>query len=284
MGDPPEIRQWLERASAEEQRYHRMAALLWEEIGLRRRDGQMPLPIDYEALARDDVQRRVIKEVFRQSQRLPLFSARHLFLVMAVVTLPIAIAIAWWLPHATLRFWLGMLLRRLGTIDSSDEPSLPEEALVLVVDRSQWLDRWGVRILVGRPLTEVFFEPAANSRAPRRGERGVIRIAGGPAGRQMGLALARRTLLHGGTLLVHAKSQEETTEGAFPEEAVKLVEGIRIRCVPICVAQPLPETGFRWSTLVPRWLRRRRFRFGDPAPLEPAVPAEFHRRIQALRD
>lgn len=272
---------------------HRYAALLWEEVAARRALKEKPVPVEYyERFARPEL-RTITKEVFRESGRLPLLSARQVFLLIGLVTLPIALLVFRGIPQATLRFLVGNLLRLAGLARIPGRPPLPEtQVVVLVANRFGSLGRMLLHVTVGRPLIEVRWETGS-----RRGwgpvwDRwwGVIRIAGGPSAVQEGLIRARRTVLNGGTLVIPPRTVRVpgrgavTGDDAYPDEVERIVEGIKVPWVPLFVDEP-PAAARARTFLGRLWAARCRpltIRFGEPRPWTSRETGELRRWVHEI--
>ena len=85
------------------------AQLVWVELKERQRRGEFFTKDEYLRLADSVEQQQVISDVYYQASNLPLFTARQIFLLAGLFTIPVFLYIIFLIPQASVRFlvWLA---------------------------------------------------------------------------------------------------------------------------------------------------------------------------------
>mgnify|MGYP006218042865 FL=1 len=98
---PSQLRVFLEQVSPNQYLYT-LGGLIWEDVEQRRHGKENPKEFDYYKEFKDPRERQVIKQVFRQSSRLPFLTSHQIFLGVGLVTLPVGMLTFLLLPQITL--------------------------------------------------------------------------------------------------------------------------------------------------------------------------------------
>lgn len=284
--DAVSIETWMQVHPLSAPETQRFAHLLWAEVQARRELGETVIAVEYYDRYSAEDQRRIAKRVLLESGKLPFVSSRHIFLFLGIATLLVSALTFRWLPQATVRFLLGGTLRFTGCFRIPSSSGLPDgKVVVIVMNRCSRLGRLLLHMTAGRPLTEVRFEESGRERESVWDRWwGVLRIGSGPAARQEGMSKARRTLLHGGTLVIMPSHSLRQGEEMYPDDAIRITDGIKVDWVPVFVTESrrLSPTSSLWATL---WAARKDppvLSIGTPRPLEQREPGELRRWVEAL--
>lgn len=190
------IETWLDR-HPEIPREYLYARLLWVEFHHLKSRGELgTLDVYYE---RFPDYMPLSHQVFQQVGGIKRFTARQIFAIMALATLPVFLFVVWRLPLASLRFdcwWLSKIFFKTS-IRKAD--SIPENMGAIVIsNRRTWLDETLFLLFSPRRVRIVSFA-RHRSAIKQRWLRmwGEIRLYGGPSTIQQGLADARKALAHG---------------------------------------------------------------------------------------
>ena len=256
----PAIRNWL------------IARLLWEELQFRHQDGEQPAKSAYLKLCNTDPalepsDKMLIKAVYEQSDRLPLFTSRQVFFVIGMIAIPICGFVTWKLPQASSRFMIWWFFQAWFHVEVKGLKNLPDRnPVILLVERDSWFHRLLILLVTARRVRVVTWEAESERAFKRRWNRfwGVIHIHGGPASVQTAMADARKTIRGGNVLAVfpegeparrpaHRDSGERTFDKdewlrqakaeaelktspkleRWPLEILKVVEGLQVPLLPV---------------------------------------------------
>lgn len=282
----PSIETWIEQHPLEAPDLNRFATLLWAEIAARRSEGETVVAVEYYDRYPEPGQRKIARRVLMESGKLPLVSARHIFLFVGVLTFVVSGLTLRWLPQTTIRFLVGGLIRATGCFKIPSGSGLPDgKVVVIVMNRCSRLGRLLLHMTAGRPLTEVRFEDSSKQNEDAWDRWwGVLKIGSGPAARQEGMAKARKTLLYGGTLVIMPSTKLKPGEDPYPDDALRVAEGIKVDWVPVFIkeARGTTPSASLWTTL---WTARREpptISVGTPRPLEKRETAVLRRWVEAL--
>lgn len=133
-----------------------LASLLWVEFReLKARD----MFIDKHSYMQmfengDNVREQtIVKHVYEQSGKLPLLTARQVFLAAGLLTIPVFFYIVWKIPYASLRFIVWMLSGFAYRIRLYGDEKLPETGGALIVSNHvSWLDAILILMISPRPV------------------------------------------------------------------------------------------------------------------------------------
>ena len=152
---PGQLRVFLEQVSPNQYLYT-LGGLIWEDVEQRRYGNEKPKEFDYYKEFKDPRERQVIKQVFRQSSRLPFLTSHQIFLGVGVVTLPVGMLTFLLLPQITLRFPLNLLLHRRDLIKVRNSATWNQgrPTILVVNDCSRWA-RFVLQLIAPSRLIQV---------------------------------------------------------------------------------------------------------------------------------
>ena len=184
------------------------ANLLWAEFSHLQDKGELGTLDEYYERFPD--KKSLSHSVFQQIGGKKMFTARQVFVIMGLATIPVFVFVVWRLPLASLRFDAWWMLQVFYRIRIHDEQRVPEDrGAIVLCNRISWLDRALLVLFSPRRVRLVSFsKPGQGWFESWLNFWGQIRIAGGPSSIQQGLADARKALSHGELLV------------AFPEEKI----------------------------------------------------------------
>ena len=186
-----------------------LAHLVWEDVAAHRDHDHPVSQLVYYRKFQDPLERQVIKNVFLQSGRLPLLSSHDVFLLIGMVTLPVALLTFRLLPQATVRFPLSIALRMGFGAEVKENGDLDDgKAAVLLVNRCSSFAHLMLHLTSHRRILEIRWQDRPKPSLSRWWAEfwGAIWISSGPQSRQKGLAVTRKHILKGGTVAVLANS------------------------------------------------------------------------------
>ena len=123
---PPNLNTYLS-AVPEELRVVATARLLWIELTARRARGEFFTKEEYLRQFTDVEERRMVRDVYAQAADLPLFSARQIFLLAGLFTIPVFLYIVFLIPQASARFVVWLASRTVCRIRVQGQENLPEQ-------------------------------------------------------------------------------------------------------------------------------------------------------------
>ncbi|QDU93097.1 MFS transporter [Lignipirellula cremea] len=131
--------------------------LAWIDLHQRREAGET-VPLSAFLADFDDADRPLAGEVYYQSNDLPLFSARSIFLLAGILTLPVLVYIVCLLPQATIRFLVWLVTLVVYRLHIHGRDNLPEEGgALLAPNHVSWLDGILLMLVSPRPVRMVAF-------------------------------------------------------------------------------------------------------------------------------
>lgn len=233
--EPPKLEDYVESVTTEE-RSEVLTRTLYVELAERRQRGEFLLNDDYFKRFPDD--KRLVKAVFDQSGRLPLFTSRQIFALTGLFTIPIFLYILWIIPQASTRFavWIGSYfvyrLRIYG------RENLPERGgALLVSNHISWLDGFIFLLISTRTIRLVAW--AGNFKIGwliwLAEYWGVIMMTGGPKSIVAGLKKAREALKNGELVVIFAEggiSRVGQLQG-FKPGLMKILQGTDAPVIPV---------------------------------------------------
>jgi len=215
-----------------------IAELLWVELEYRKRRGDFLDKYDYYALFDDLREKELAKSVFDQASDLPLLTARQIFLVAGVFTLPVFLYIVFLIPQASIRFLVWLASHTVYRIRVVGRENLPERGGVLLVSNHvSWLD--GVLLLLtsSRPVRIVAFVGSFRSRVVRWVAKaaGVIWLDTQPAKLRVALDAARQALRQGELVGIFPEGGMTRTGllQPFRPRLMQVLEGTDATIVPV---------------------------------------------------
>jgi acyl-[acyl-carrier-protein]-phospholipid O-acyltransferase / long-chain-fatty-acid--[acyl-carrier-protein] ligase len=218
-----------------------MTRLLWIEFSFRFFNDESPNVHDYYLMfpqSDDELttlgERRLIKDVYDSAKAQPLLTSRQIFLIMAFLSLPIAIYAFWRLAVPALRILLWNVFTTLYRVRVNGQENIPENGgAVLVCNHITWLDGLWILIMTSRRVRMIAWAGNFQSRFMKwlADFSSTILITGGPKSIQKGLAEARKALGRGELV------------GIFPEGGISKtgqIQSFRPGVMKILEKTPVP--------------------------------------------
>lgn len=287
---PPKLEEYVERAGPAE-RSETLARLLHLDIQerIQRQEGPVLIQKDeyYERFPDD---KQLVKAVFDQSGKLPLFTSREIFALTGVFTLPIFFYILWIIPQQCTRFavWVGSYF--FYRIRIFGRENLPEQGgALLVSNHISWLDGFIFLLISTRTIRQIAW--AGNFKIGwliRLAEYwGVILITGGPKSIVAGLKKAREALNNGELVVIFPEggiSRVGHMQG-FKPGLMKILEGTNAPVIPVYLDE-LWGSIFSFAGGKYFWKWPRRWRYPVSIHFGPRVEhiEDEHQARRALQD
>lgn len=168
-----------------------------------------------------------------------LFTARQIFLLCGVMTIPVCVYIVWRIPQASIRFvvWLASLLIYRIRVHGRDGLP-PEGGAVLASNHVSWLDGFLLMMTSSRPVRAIAWVGSLENRWVRAlaDLHGVIPIdPAKPKSIVKALKTAREAVEHGELVAIFPEGGITRTglTQAFRPGMLRIVEGTQIPVVPI---------------------------------------------------
>lgn len=168
----------------------------------------------------------------------PLYSARHVFLVAGLLTIPVFIYIVCLIPQASIRFLVWMLSRTVYRVRVVGLENLPERGgALLVPNHISWIDGILLLLTSSRPIRMLVWAANFENRLLNGLGKlwGVILMGSGPKQILKALQTARDAL-HNGELVCIFPEGGITRSGqlmAFRRGAMKVLEGTDVPVIPV---------------------------------------------------
>ena len=187
---PPVLLEYANRATPD-MRDVAIARLLWIDLqaaqqrATSRQQGQLSW-----SCSTDNAEKQLAKDVFDQASDLPLLTARQIFLVAGLFTMPVFLYIVFLIPQASVRFLVWLASHTAYRIRVFGLDNLPERGgALLVANHVSWLDGILLLLTSSRPVHILAFASNLRSRPLRWLARlaGVILVT--PGSQQMKSAL-----------------------------------------------------------------------------------------------
>lgn len=234
---PPDLLEYIDRASPAV-REPALANLLWVEWKQRQSRGEAVDKTEYYELFVRDTDKQMAKDVFDQTTRLPLLSARQIFLLAGIFTFPVFFYIVFLIPQASIRFVVWLASHTVYRIRVVGRENLPERGgVLLVANHVTWLDGILLLLTTSRPVRILAFATYFRGRLVRALARlaGVILVA--PESQEVKAAIesARRALRDGEIVGVFPEGSI-TRSGqleSFRPRLLKIPEGIAVPVIPV---------------------------------------------------
>ncbi len=177
-----------------------LARLLWSELEYRHERGDYVDKYAYFAKFPDVTEKELAKEVFDQAIGLPFLTARQIFLVAGLFTVPVFLYIVFLIPQSSVRFMVWLLSHTAYRIRVFGRENLPDRGgALLVANHVSWLDGALLLLTSSRPVRIVAFSNGFRTRPLRWMARltGVIRIDTSPRKIRAALDDAQEALKRG---------------------------------------------------------------------------------------
>ena len=187
-------------------------------------------------------ERRLIASVKRTTSLQPLFSARMIFLLMGILTIPVLAYAVYRLPQAMFRIAVWWLLRLVYRFKVRGMERIPEEGpAMLIANHSSWLDGMLIPLLTRRRVRAIAWAGNFNSKFSLKFAKfaGLILITGGPKSVIKGLREANDALKNGELVCVFPEgglSRTVQIQG-FKPGIMKIIGDLSVPVIPIYLDQ-----------------------------------------------
>lgn len=287
-GKKPRIESALNAARSEDHPLV-LAELLWRELAAEKARDAMPRAS--QLVQRFPGDESLVTELHRQAIGLPLFSARQIFLLAGLGTLPVFFYIVLLLPQASIRFMVWLASRTIYRVRVHGPENLPEEGgALLASNHVSWVD--GILLLVAssRPVRLVVRAELLAGAWVRWLARtmGVIAIEPGKKSVLESIRLANESLLRGELVCVFPEGQISRTGELqeFQAGMLAMVEGTSAPIVPVYLDELWGSIfSFQGGKFFWKWPRRWPYpmsiSFGRPIQ-RPEHVQQVRQAVQAL--
>jgi acyl-[acyl-carrier-protein]-phospholipid O-acyltransferase / long-chain-fatty-acid--[acyl-carrier-protein] ligase len=198
-------------------------------------------PLDLDALTEvqeDPARAAIIREVHQEIVGRPLLTARQIFLICGVLTIPVLGYILFIIPQASIRFLAWLLTHTFYRVRVHGKDNLPEEGPALLApNHVSWLDGLLLVAVSARPVRII----VTNNLLASRWAQGLARIMGaiplrsGPKGVRSALDAARDALNAGEIVCIFPEG-DITRSGqlqTFKPGLLHIVKGADAPIVPV---------------------------------------------------
>lgn len=195
----PDLRAYVDRASPAVRDVAR-AQLAWVDMKARQQRGEFFTKDEYLRQAAEVAQQQVMSDVYYQASNLPLFTARQIFLLAGLFTIPVCLYIVFLIPQASVRFLVWLASRTIYRIRVSGQDYLPVHGgALLVANHVSWLDSILLLLTSSRPVRILALVNGLRDRRVRRLARlaGVMLVFPGAAEIREAIEAARQALQRG---------------------------------------------------------------------------------------
>jgi acyl-[acyl-carrier-protein]-phospholipid O-acyltransferase / long-chain-fatty-acid--[acyl-carrier-protein] ligase len=266
------------------------ATVQWESMKAAHDAGQT---IDVEALVESQREKEatIIRQVHTELVGHPLLSARQIFFLCGLLTIPVLIYIVVVIPQATLRFIAWLLTHSAYKVRVYGRPNLPEEGPALLApNHVTWLDGLLLVAVCPRPVRLIVSRDVIETRWMRGLARimGVIPIWGGPKALRSAIDTAREALNKGELVCIFPEGRISHSGQlqTFKPGVLEILKGADAAVVPVYLDELWGSIfSLRGGRLFWRWpelgARRVSIWFGSPLA-EPKTVYEIRNAVQTL--
>jgi acyl-[acyl-carrier-protein]-phospholipid O-acyltransferase/long-chain-fatty-acid--[acyl-carrier-protein] ligase len=220
----------------------------------------------------------------------PLFSARQVFLLAGLFTIPVLVYILWLLPQASIRFLVWLLSHSIYRVQVVGRENLPERGgALLIPNHVSWLDGALLLLTSSRPIRMLFYAGHFENRLMRWLAKlwDAILISNRPKAISAALRTAHQALRNGELVCIFPEGAI-TRSGqlmTFRPGAMKVLEGAEVPVVPVYLDGlwgsifSFERGKFFWKW-PKRWPYPLTIHFGSPL----TNPNDVHQIRQAVQD
>jgi len=213
-----------------------LARLLWIDIHERQRCGA---EIDVQSYRRQfATQRALVDEVASRALGRPLFSARYIFLLCGLFTIPVFLYIVLLIPQASLRFLVWLASKTAYRIRVYGRENLPARGgALLASNHVSWLDGILLMLTSSRPIRMLVYAGNFRQGWLVRLARmwGAILIDSGPKSIARALQAARQALQDGELVCIFPEggiTRSGQLQG-FRPGLLKIIQGTGVPVIPV---------------------------------------------------
>jgi 1-acyl-sn-glycerol-3-phosphate acyltransferase len=268
-----------------------IAELLWVELRHHVENDLFLNKYDYYQRFTNPNEQALAKEVVDQATGLPLMTARQIFLLSGLFTLPVFLYIIFLIPQASVRFMVWLATKTVYRLKVTGLEHLPERGgALLVANHVSWLDGILLLLTSSRPVRVLAFggylrKPVVHTLARLAG---MIPVESGPKNVQRALEEARAALRNGEIVGIFPEGGITRTGHlqAFKPGLMRVLEGVDVPVIPVYLDELWGSIfsfhGGRFFWKWPqRWPYRISIHFGPPVH-NPSDPYQVRRAVQDL--
>ena len=203
--------------------------------------GEMaPDPKKYKQLFPNDMKQ--VNVVTRNAAKQPWFSAKQIFVLLGLLTIPVIAYAAWRVPRQMARVGFWMLYKTLFRIKVRGLENLPEKGgAILVFNHVSWMDGCTILTLIPEPLRTIAWGGNfKNSLAKKWADFcGVILISGGPKSIRRGLETAGEALKNGEMVAIFGEGGNSRSEmvRTIKPGVMKMLEKNNVPVIPCYIGE-----------------------------------------------
>jgi acyl-[acyl-carrier-protein]-phospholipid O-acyltransferase/long-chain-fatty-acid--[acyl-carrier-protein] ligase len=215
-----------------------LAQLVWVELKARQDRGEFLSKDEYFELFDDVEEKQLFKDVFDQASDLPLLTARQIFLVAGVFTIPVFLYILFLIPQSSVRFLVWLASHTAYRIRIFGHANLPERGgALLVANHVSWLDGILLLLVSSRQVRILAFTKNLRGRWIRWFAKlaGVILVTPGSKEIQTAFEAARKALADGELVGIFPEGGM-TRSGimqAFRPSVMRIQDGTNAPVIPV---------------------------------------------------
>ncbi|MEM8946159.1 MAG: MFS transporter [Planctomycetota bacterium] len=236
-------------------------------------------------------QESLVRAIYREVVGHPLLTARQIFLLCGVMTIPVFAYIIWVIPQATIRFLAWLSTHTAYKMRVHQRHNLPAEgAALLTPNHVSWIDGLLLVAISSRPVRLIITGDLITS----RWARGLARIMGAipvcrrnPKSAQKSIEAAREALNNGELVCIfpEGKVSRSGTLQQFRSSTLDVLKGTSAPVIPVYLDELwgsiFTYRGGRFFWKRPRlWSRKVSIWFGEKI----AQPQDIHELRQAVQD
>ncbi len=267
-----------------------IADLLWVELRHHIEHGQFLNKYDYYERFQEADEKKLAKQVVDQATGLPLMSARQIFLLAGLGTVPVFFYIVFLIPQASVRFMVWLASKTVYRIKVFGLENLPERGgALLVANHVSWLDGILLLLTSSRPVRVLAFggymrKPVVHGLSKLAG---VIPIESGPKKIKKALDEANAALLRGEIVGIFPEGGITRTGHlqAFRPGLMQIIEGADVPVIPVYLDELWGSIfSFHGGRFFWKWPRKWPYQisifFGPPVH----NPSDVHQVRRAVQD
>jgi 1-acyl-sn-glycerol-3-phosphate acyltransferase len=262
-----------------------LARELWDEFHDMRERQEF---INIEHFAEEHPQQgALVRDVYREVVGHPLLSARQIFLLCGVLTIPVLWYIVVLIPQATIRFMAWLLTHTIYKIRVYNRGNLPEDgAALLAPNHVSWLDGLLLVAVSPRPVRIIVTHSLMASGLSRALARvmGAIPLRRSPKGVRNAIDTAREALRNGEIVCIFPEGGMTHTGQlqTFKPGILEILKGTETKVVPVYLDELWGSIfSFRGGRFFSEGGRRVSIWFGDPIE-QPGSVHDIRNAVQQL--
>lgn len=267
---------------------HQLATQLWDEMRLLQESDQFLDADDF--VARHPDQEKLVRTVYQHVVGHPLLSARQIFLLCGMLTLPVFIYIILLIPQATIRFLAWLVTHTAYRVRLFQRWNLPAEGPALLVSNHiSWLDGLLLVAVSPRPIRLIISTNLIGSWWSKGLARimGAIPVGRGPKATLTAIETAREALRNGELVCTFPEGgiSRSGQLQSFRSGTLEIVRGTSASILPVYLDELWGSIftfhGGRFFWKWPRrWSRNISIWFGQPL----GQPDNIHVVRRAVQD